>query len=72
MKRIIRRKEAIQLFGVSKSTFHEWQNPHSKYYKPDFPKKINLGINSVGYLQSEIEDYIIKLSEYRNSTNIIN
>ncbi|OOF62414.1 hypothetical protein BKL50_05970 [Rodentibacter pneumotropicus] len=62
---IIRRNETIKRFGVSKSTFSDWQNPKSKRYRPDFPKKIQLGVNSVGYLESEINAYIAKLAENR-------
>lgn len=64
--RIIRRKEAITLLGVGKSTFADWQNPKTNRYRPDFPKKIQLGANSVGYLESEIMAYISKLAESRS------
>ena len=63
--RIIRRLETMKMLGVSKSTFADWQNPKSKRYRPDFPKKIQLGDNSVGYLESEINSYIAKLANER-------
>ena len=63
--RIIRRKEAIALLGIGKSTFADWQNPKTKRYRPDFPKKIQLGANSVGYLESEINAYILSLANSR-------
>lgn len=63
--RIIRRLDTMKILGVSKSTFADWQNPKSKRYRPDFPKKIQLGVNSVGYLESEINSYIAKLAEAR-------
>lgn len=66
-ERIIRRLDAIKRLGVSKSTFAEWQNPKSKHYRPDFPQKIQLGVNSVGYLESEITAYIAKLAESRTA-----
>ena len=61
--RIIRRLDTMKMLGVSKSTLADWQNPKSKRYRPDFPKKIQLGVNSVGYLESEINSYIAKLAE---------
>lgn len=64
-ERIIRRLEAMKRLGVSKSTFADWQNPKSKRYRPDFPQKIQIGINSVGYLESEITAYIAKLADSR-------
>lgn len=63
--RIIRRLDTMKMLGVSKSTLADWQNPKSKRYRPDFPKKIQLGVNSVGYLESEINSYIAKLAEAR-------
>ena len=63
--RIIRRLDTMKMLGVSKSTLADWQNPKSKRYRPDFPKKIQLGVNSVGYLESEINSYIAKLADAR-------
>lgn len=39
--KIIRRLEVLSRLGVSKSTFSDWQNPNSKRYRPEFPKKFN-------------------------------
>ncbi|QLB19568.1 helix-turn-helix transcriptional regulator [Mannheimia granulomatis] len=64
-QKILRRLETISRLGVSKSTFQDWQNPKSKRYRPDFPKKIQLGANSVGYLESEINAFIQSLADSR-------
>lgn len=66
--KIIRRLETISRLGVSKSTFSDWQNPKSKRYRPEFPKKIQLGANSVGYLESEINAFIQSLADNRTGT----
>ncbi|UQX80149.1 AlpA family phage regulatory protein [Mannheimia haemolytica] len=63
--RIIRPLQARQKLGVGKTTFQDWQNPKSKRYRPDFPKKIQLGANSVGYLESEINAFIQSLADNR-------
>ncbi|MDD0823887.1 AlpA family phage regulatory protein [Mannheimia sp. AT1] len=63
--RIIRPLHAHQKLGVGKTTFSDWQNPKSKRYRPDFPKKIQLGANSVGYLESEINAFIQSLANSR-------
>lgn len=63
--RIIRPLIARQKLGVGKTTFSDWQNPKSKRYRPDFPKKIQLGANSVGYLESEINAFIQSLAASR-------
>lgn len=64
-ERIIRRKEAIAMLGISKTTFSDWQNPKSDRYREDFPKKIQLGANSVGYLESELAAFIQSLADNR-------
>lgn len=66
MDRILRASKVIDLLGISKSTFYEWQNPKSKYYIATFPKKIQIGSNSVGYLESDINNYILSLLERHN------
>ncbi|AHG76313.1 hypothetical protein X808_17930 [Mannheimia varigena USDA-ARS-USMARC-1296] len=63
--KVLRRLDTISRLGVSKSTFQDWQNPKSKRYRPEFPKKIHLGANSVGYLESEINAFIQSLADSR-------
>ncbi|AHG87300.1 Transcriptional regulator, AlpA [Bibersteinia trehalosi USDA-ARS-USMARC-190] len=65
--KVLRRLETISRLGISKSTFSDWQNPKSKRYRPDFPKKIKLGANSVGYLESEINAFIQSLADSRTA-----
>lgn len=65
--KIIRRLDVLSRLGISKSTFSDWQNPKSKRYRPDFPKKIKLGANSVGYLESEINAFIQSLADSRTA-----
>lgn len=65
--KIIRRLEVLSRLGISKSTFSDWQNPKSKRYRPDFPKKIQIGANSVGYLESEINAFIQSLADSRTA-----
>lgn len=63
--RILRPKEVIQMLGISKSTFYDWQNKKSKRYRADFPKSISIGANSVGYLESEINMFILNMVNKR-------
>lgn len=65
--KILRRLEVLALLGISKTTFQDWQNPKSKRYRPEFPKKIQLGANSVGYLESEINAFIQSLADSRTN-----
>ena len=63
MDRIIRVKEFLTILGVSKSTFYTWQDKSSAYYKPNFPKKVSLGANSVGYLESDVNQYLNEIKK---------
>ena len=68
--RIIRRIDVMKMLGVGKTTFSDWQNKNSKRYRSDFPQKIYLGVNSVGYLESEILAFIKRLAENRKTKNL--
>ncbi|WP_439234344.1 helix-turn-helix transcriptional regulator [Lonepinella koalarum] len=65
LNKILRRSQVLAMLGVSRSTMADWENPKSKRYRPDFPKKISLGANSIGYLESEINAYIEQLASQR-------
>ena len=52
-KRVIRLKEVSDKLGLSKATV--WLYVRTR---DDFPKPIRLGANSVGWLESEIDDFI--------------
>ena len=53
--------------GIGRTTLTDWQNPKSARYRPDFPKKIPLGTNAVGYLESEINAFIQRLANNRKA-----
>ncbi|HAW51943.1 MAG TPA: transcriptional regulator [Flavobacteriales bacterium] len=57
--RIIRRKEVIYMTGLSSSTL--WRREKEGL----FPQRISLGGNSVGWLQSEVEQWILAASGRR-------
>ncbi|NBI13756.1 AlpA family phage regulatory protein [[Haemophilus] felis] len=63
--RILRKKEVAQIFSVARSTLDDWLNPKSKRYKPDFPKRIEIGTNSIGFLSSEVNAYLAKIVQSR-------
>ncbi len=39
LNKILRRTQVLAMLGVSCSTMADWENPKSKRYRPDFPKK---------------------------------
>jgi len=56
---IIRLPKLIETCGLSRSTIYEKMNPKSKRYDPKFPKPLHLGVSAVGWLQHEINDWLI-------------
>lgn len=57
---IIRASEAARLLGVSQVTINRW----CKDPQVDFPKRIKLGRNAVGFLKADLVEYIRKGQEY--------
>ena len=52
--RIYRRKELLELLGVSATTLYAW------IAEVRFPRQINLGANSVAWLQAEVDAYLAR------------
>jgi len=59
---ILRMPEAIKRTGLSRSMIYYKINHTSKYYDPLFPRPIKLGLRSIGFLESEIEGWILKMA----------
>lgn len=57
--RILRLPDVIQRIGIARSTLYDWVNPKSPRYDPTFPKQRRLGLQSVGWVESEINDWIL-------------
>lgn len=56
--RIIRLKQVIELTGLSRSTIYDLMNPKLTRYDPDFPKSIQLTQGTVGWIYTEVEQWI--------------
>jgi prophage regulatory protein len=52
---------------VSKSTVYGWIDPKSNNYHPDFPLPVRLGKSTIGWIESEVDAYLLRLIEQRNS-----
>lgn len=55
---ILRRKQVETRTGLARSTIYDWINPKSPNYRPEFPKPINLGDKAVGWVDTEIDDWL--------------
>ncbi|MGV8921411.1 MAG: helix-turn-helix transcriptional regulator [Pseudomonas sp.] len=59
--RIIRLKEVIDCTGLGRSTFYKY------IAKGTFPKPVSLGDRRVGWVESEVQDWIRVRIEARDS-----
>lgn len=57
--KILRCKDLIIKLGCSRSSFYDWLNPSSPRFDESFPKAIRLGANSVGWLEHEIDQWLL-------------
>lgn len=62
-ERILRRPEVEMRTGISRSTIYEKINSKSAYYDASFPKPVRLGPKSVGWKESEIQNWISSRTE---------
>jgi len=59
--KILRIAQVIRKVGVSRSTIYDWLNPKSSRYDATFPKQRRLGLQAVGWMESEIDGWLLKL-----------
>ena len=59
--RILKLKEVINRTGLGKTTLYTLIN------NADFPKQIPLGSRAVGWLENEVDSWILKRIEARNN-----
>lgn len=60
---VLRLRQLLQALGISRSTVYLRIDPKSKYYDPVFPKPIRLGAKAVGWVLSDVYDYIEHLKK---------
>jgi len=56
--KVIRFRELVEMLGISKSSLFDKMNPQSPRYDESFPKRVHIGMKSVGWLEHEIEAWI--------------
>ncbi|MCD6615602.1 helix-turn-helix transcriptional regulator [Aeromonas veronii] len=57
--RVLRLKDVLYKLNIARSTQYDWMNERSPRYSPTFPKRVKIGQHSVGWLESEIDDWIL-------------
>ncbi|EAQ5909991.1 AlpA family phage regulatory protein [Salmonella enterica] len=58
--RVLRLPAVMEKLGIARSTIYDWINPESPRYDPTFPRQILLGKKSVGWLESELDQWLLQ------------
>lgn len=57
--KILRISAVMAKLGIARSTIYDWINPKSKRYDPTFPKQRKLGKQSVGWLEEDLDNWLL-------------
>ncbi|WP_288493422.1 AlpA family transcriptional regulator [uncultured Pantoea sp.] len=57
--KILRIPALVKKLGIGRSTIYDWMKPGTTRYDPTFPSKVQLGVKTVGWLESEIDEWIL-------------
>ncbi|HDO1331737.1 TPA: AlpA family phage regulatory protein [Aeromonas veronii] len=57
--RVLRLKDILFKLNVARSTVYDWMNERSPRHDPSFPKRVKIGLHSVGWLESEVDSWIL-------------
>ncbi|WP_410498649.1 helix-turn-helix transcriptional regulator [Chitinibacter sp. S2-10] len=68
---ILRRKQLQVRLGLARSTLYAKLNPNSASYDPTFPRPFKLGAGArlVGWLESDVEAWILQCANPTSVTN---
>lgn len=64
-ERILRVKQVAEKLSVSVNNVWNRANPKHGAYDPNFPLPFKVSANVTGWLESEINAYILQLAKYR-------
>jgi prophage regulatory protein len=68
MKKIIKISALCTVTAKSRSSCYDAMNPSSKRYDPTFPRQLKIGSRAVGWLESEVVEWVDSQSAKRNIT----
>ncbi len=58
--KVLRLPAVVSKLGIAISTIYDWLNAKSPRHDPAFPKPYPLGKQSVGWLESELDDWVLQ------------
>lgn len=63
--KVLRIKDLIAKIGIARSTIYDWMNPTSPRFNPSFPKRMKIGLSTIGWLEHEVDAWITEQSMQR-------
>ncbi len=57
---LLRATQVCSKLKISKTTLYAKLDQNSKYYDQDFPRQIKIGTNSVGWVEHQVDQWILK------------
>jgi len=57
---VLRMQQLRQKLGISRSSIYEKINPRSPRFDAGFPQPIKLGMSAVGWVESEVDQWILR------------
>ncbi|ELY2641272.1 AlpA family phage regulatory protein [Cronobacter sakazakii] len=61
--KILRLSAVVEKTGIARSTIYDWINSKSPRYDPSFPKQRRLGQKSVGWMESELDEWLLQRTQ---------
>ncbi|WP_434524195.1 helix-turn-helix transcriptional regulator [Photorhabdus asymbiotica] len=58
--KVLRLPAVVSKLGIARSTIYDWLNAKSPRHDPAFPKPYPLGKQSVGWLESELDEWVLQ------------
>lgn len=53
-------RAVVVKLGIARSTIYDWLNPKSPRYDATFPKQRRLGQQSVGWMEAELDQWLLQ------------
>ena len=57
--KLLRAAQVCDKLKISKTTLYAKLDRNSKYHDPDFPRQIKLGSSSVGWVEHQVDQWIM-------------
>lgn len=60
---ILRIRAVAKKLGISVSKLYDMINPNSPRFRDDFPRRVRIGANAVGFIEQEVDSWLLSQQE---------